>query len=101
MSDIAVVKVTFKDEGQDFTEWYIRDGVVIDCQPFQGRIWVGSQIHNAPAINGVLDLSLRGKEKRLTLKYPIVNMETLSEAESRQVEGYYRSWLDIINQQMH
>lgn len=101
MSDKAVVKVTFKDEGQDFTEWYIRDGVVIDCQPFQGRIWVGSQIHNAPAINGVLDLTIRSKEKRLTLKYPIVNMESLSEAESRQVEGYYRSWLDIINQQMH
>lgn len=35
---------TFEDNGQDFLEWIIKDGVVIDCQPFQSWLWVGREV---------------------------------------------------------
>jgi hypothetical protein len=37
--DIIVIR--FKDTGQDFLEWHVSDGVIIDCQPFQFSTWVG------------------------------------------------------------
>ena len=30
-----MIRVTFEDQGQDFLEWDIEDGVVVDCRPFQ------------------------------------------------------------------
>jgi len=39
--------ITFEDHGQDFLEWDIKDGVVIDCRPFQGWLWNGTKVHNA------------------------------------------------------
>ena len=38
--------VTFKDQGQDFLEWDIENGVVVGCRPFQSRVWVYTRIHN-------------------------------------------------------
>ncbi|MEE2025054.1 hypothetical protein [Alkalimonas mucilaginosa] len=35
--------IQFVDKGQDFTEWVIRDGIVVDCQPFQFTVWVGGE----------------------------------------------------------
>lgn len=37
-----MLTVNFKDEGQDFLEWILNnDNVIVDCQPFQSRVWVG------------------------------------------------------------
>ncbi|MDI5832528.1 hypothetical protein OCF84_21590 (plasmid) [Shewanella xiamenensis] len=36
--------ITFEDKGQDFYEWIVRDGIVVDCQPFQSNIWVGMEV---------------------------------------------------------
>lgn len=35
----------FEDDGQDFLKWDLdADGVVIDCWPCQGRIWIGAHV---------------------------------------------------------
>lgn len=42
-----MITVFFVDDGQDFLEWDLNDkGEVVDCRPFQGDIWIGTQVHN-------------------------------------------------------
>lgn len=52
---------TFEDNGQDFLEWIIKDGVVIDCQPFQSWLWVGREVSTE---NGQVILS---PQRRMTV----------------------------------
>ena len=44
MSQPKFQTIKFVDNGQDFLEWIVRDDIVIDCQPFQSRIWVGREV---------------------------------------------------------
>ena len=41
-----MLTVYFEDHGQDLLEWDIKDGVVVDCRPFQGWVWNGTRVHN-------------------------------------------------------
>lgn len=36
--------IKFEDKGQDFLEWIVKDGVVVDCQPHQFRVWAGKKV---------------------------------------------------------
>lgn len=89
-----VQKITLADHGQDFTEWYVRDGIVIDCQPCQGRIWVGAKLAS-PAVAGqaiyVVPAAL-GKE--MILDYPAQEIETLDAQEAAEVEAIGRKWAE-------
>lgn len=39
------MKIYFEDKMQDFLEWELdKKGFVIDCQPFQGWVWNGTQV---------------------------------------------------------
>lgn len=39
-----VTTITFQDEGQDFTEWDIVGGEVIESRPFQTFVWAGVKV---------------------------------------------------------
>ncbi len=94
---VPVIKITFEDRGQDFTEWYVRDGIVIDCQPNQGKVWVGTKVTNSPALvpGSILSVIMkRGVET--TLNYPAAVIEVLSAFDAEQVEGYGRGWADMM-----
>jgi len=42
-----MITVFFEDDGQDFLEWDLDDkGKVVACRPFQGWVWIGTQVHN-------------------------------------------------------
>jgi len=41
-----MITVYLEDRGQDFLEWDIEDGIVVDCRPFQGWLWNGTKVHN-------------------------------------------------------
>lgn len=117
---MIVQKITLEDRGQDFIEWYVRDGIVIDCQPFQGRVWVGTKVLNAinprqphKVVHGVLGerhehpphdsfiksgslLEIIGRSGTKTLlDYAVVAVETLTPEEAEKVEGYGRKWADM------
>ncbi|WP_219097557.1 hypothetical protein [Pseudomonas sp. UMAB-40] len=117
---MTVQKITLEDRGQDFTEWYVRDGVVIDCQPFQGRVWVGTKVLNAinprqpnKVVHGVLgerrehpphdsDIKsgslleiVRKSGAKVLLDYAVVAVEILSPAEAAKVEEFGRKWADM------
>lgn len=36
--------IVFEDKGQDFSEWIIHNGFVVDCQPSQSFVWVGKEV---------------------------------------------------------
>ncbi len=65
-----MITVYLEDHGQDFLEWDIEDGVVIECRPFQGCLWNGTKVHNTDIQPGdILEITVRGG--RTTLNYPV------------------------------
>lgn len=95
---VPVMKVTFGDYGQDFSEWYVRDGVVIDCQPHQGRTWVGTKVTNQATLckGGLVAIISKAGGEAMPIKYPIAKVRMLSEFDAEQVVGYARLWADTI-----
>jgi hypothetical protein len=91
-----VQKLTLVDRGQDFTEWYVREGVVIDCQPFSAQVFVGSKVITPITAVGqaIRFVSRQGLEG--TLNYPVEAIDVLGEAESAEVEGYGRKWAETM-----
>jgi hypothetical protein len=94
-----VQKITFEDHGQDFLQWYVREGVVIDCQPHQGAVWVGRRLQYP---DGPLQAGHRvsiefAEGGTLVVDYPLEAVEILSIDEAVEVEGYARQWLKILN----
>jgi predicted RNA-binding protein with RPS1 domain len=94
----TVTKITLEDCGQDFLEWYVRNGIVIDCQPFQGFVWVGASIHNTLKVGQKPMVSvLCNPDEKSKLNYKIEKLEVLSAEEATEVEGYGRKWAESGN----
>lgn len=93
----AVLRVTLEDQGQDFTDWYVRDGVVIDCQPLQGRVWVGTKVTNAQELAPGVKVSIisLATGEPTNLHYPVAAIETLSPEEAIKVEGIGLGWAEM------
>jgi len=73
------MRVTFEDHGQDFLRWDIEDGVVVDCQPFQGWVWNGVKILSEEFAPGdKLKIQLRGGVAS-ELRYPVSKIEEVKE----------------------
>lgn len=91
----TVQKITLADHGQDFTEWYVRDGIVIDCQPCQGRVWVGAKLTSAAVAGQAIHVIPSALGKEMILDYPAQEVETLGPDEAAAVEAYGRKWADM------
>lgn len=96
---VPVQKITLADRGQDFLEWYVRDGIVIDCRPHQGSTWVGTKLvldeGNPLAPGSTIYMHLPATGKTTNLNYPVESIETLSPAEAEQVVGYAHKWAEM------
>jgi len=67
--------VELEDHGQDFLQWKIEDGVVVDAKPFQRWVWKGTLVHNDVIAPGdILLITLRWGD-RTTLKYPVTKVK--------------------------
>lgn len=76
-----LLRVTFEDRLQDFLEWHIRNGVVIDCLPYQAWLWVGTRVHNEEILPGdILQITTRHDGERCTIKYPVESVEEVRTA---------------------
>lgn len=94
---MKVTKITLEDNGQDFLEWYVKDGIVIDCQPFQGSAWVGcTVINDKPRKGSVLSIYQLLGETRYNLNHKVAKVETLSGKEAEEVLGYGVKWAAIL-----
>lgn len=81
-NDKVIAKVTFEDEGQDFTEFTIEFypdymlGYVVDCQPAQASIWVGMAVlSDKPKKGKHISVSKSPKDPVIDIKYKITNVE--------------------------
>lgn len=74
--------IEFVDCGQDFTEWVLRNGIVIDCQPFQARVWVGCEVR---MINRTVFVRRPASEKYSPIKYPA---KSVSDTDPMYVQGF-------------
>lgn len=74
--------IRLEDRGQDFTYWTIdRDGVVVDCGPFQGWLWNGTRILNRNIRRGdILTILPKGAAEPTTLLYPVVSIDRVGRA---------------------
>ena len=69
-----MITVHLEDQGQDFLEWDLQDGVIVDSRPFQAWLWNGTRVHNTKIQPGdVLEITPRN-ERRTTLKYPVLQV---------------------------
>jgi len=91
-----VYRIDFADEGQDFTSWFVCNGVVIDCQPFQGRAWVGTLILSPVTLGSCLRIASRETCRELVLNHAVTAFETLGESESLEVVGIGRKWANTL-----
>lgn len=87
-----VQKITFVDNGQDFTEFFVREGIVIDCQPFQGAVWVGTQLVEPATIGQLLRIVPRESGLATLLQHKVEAVETLEPQDAAEVEQYGHDW---------
>lgn len=95
-----VLKITLQDRGQDFTEWYVRDGYVIDCQPFQARVWVGTKLVDKRGVEPfpgmILTVITRDTRRVMDLVCPVESVEVLGDEEAAKAIKAGGAWANII-----
>lgn len=79
---MAKRRIHFEDQGQDFLWWDIdEDDVVVDCGPFQGSIWIGTQIID-DSESGLIEgdrVLIEHKYGSQLIKYPIERIEIMED----------------------
>lgn len=68
-----MITVTFENHGQDFLEWDIEAGKVVDCRPSQAGYWIGTEVHNLhiQAGDNLIITEPSNPNHRCTLLYPV------------------------------
>jgi len=70
------VTVVLEDHGQDFLEFDIRDGHIVETRPFQGDVWNGLRVLNGTLAQGDV-IWLRMPWGETTLNYPVAAVRPL------------------------
>ena len=81
MSNVQTgVTVRLEDQGQDFTEFDIVFGKIVETRPFQGWAWNGRAVlnENLSAGDKLLLNSIHTTGKVVELRYPVVSVEALN-----------------------
>lgn len=94
-----VFRIDFEDNGQDFLTWYVQNRVIIDCGPYQRRVWCGHRIAKLPAVGEQVRYLSRQVGKFVDIKYPVVAVEQLTEEQSAEIVAAWRELrAEIINE---
>ncbi|MEN5434123.1 hypothetical protein ABE545_10810 [Sphingobacterium faecium] len=73
-------KIYFEDQGQDILWWEIGAyGIVSACGPFQGSIWIGSEViaHEFLKVGDQLEFISKFRDGLRTLRYKIEKIESI------------------------
>lgn len=94
-----VFKIEFEDHGQDFLHWYVQNRIVIDCTPFQKRIWCGNRIAKVPAVGQLVRFLSRHTGKYMNVQYVVTKVEQCSEEQAAEIVAAWRELrAEIINE---
>lgn len=88
-----VQKISFVDSGQDFTEFYVREGVVIDCQPAQGRFWVGTKVVSQANVGQFIEIVSRASGCNTFLQHKVESVETLAAPKAEEAKLVAYEWV--------
>src|SRR4051812_18531426 len=69
-----LLTVRFEDAGQDFSEWDISNGVIIDSRPFQATIWMGLIVLNETLGVGSM-VEIAAESTPLFIRYPLISVK--------------------------
>ena len=91
-----VVKIDFADNGQDCTTWYVRNRVIIDCEPCLPRTWVGVHVVRPPLVGQEPRIMTR---ERQYIDFPceITGVMELPRAEADEVVA---RWKDFMREEL-
>jgi len=70
------VTIVLEDHGQDFLEFDIRDGCIVQTRPSRGDLWNGLQVLNCALAQGDV-IWLRMPWGETTLNYPVAAIRPL------------------------
>jgi len=70
------VTIVLEDHGQDFLEFDIRDGRIVETRPSRGDLWNGLQVLNHTVAAGDV-IWLRMPWSETTLNYPVAAVRAL------------------------
>lgn len=94
-----VVMVELEDKGQDFTVWYVQNGKVIDCEPCQQRVWVGTKVCATPKVGEPLRIFTVHSRNYTTLQFLPVDVKVLNEEQAAEVRARYRDFIkELFNE---
>ncbi len=74
---MTVITVELEDRGQDFLEFDIENGVIVDTRPQGLVLWNGRTVVNESFTVGDC-LTLASEIGNLTLKYPVIAIRPLA-----------------------
>lgn len=94
---VDVQKITFEDSNQDFTEFYVRNGIVIDCQPMQGRVWVGTRVLGDAKVGQLIEIVTRSTGRECFLQHKVESVETLERSKALEAESAAHEWARMLN----
>lgn len=94
-----VLAVEFEDKGQDYGTWYVRNGLVIDCEPCSVRPYLGTKVTRPPEEGQPVHVLLPKHGGYTTTEALTVKVTLLSAAEARDVVERWRQLMaEIINE---
>lgn len=76
-TELKNYRVTFEEHGQDFSQWTIVDGVVVDSYVFQTSAWGGTKILNEPKVGSKLKIRTKYSKEDSELRYPVKQIEEI------------------------
>lgn len=90
-----VVKIDFADNGQDCTTWYVRNRIIIDCEPCLPRTWVGVHVVRPPLRPAAAHHDARAAIHRLPVRLPGV-----TELPREEAELVIARWKDLMREEL-
>lgn len=73
--------VEMEDHGQDFLEFDIRDGRIVETRPFQGFVWNGRAVLNEAIEVGDRIVIQRAQDNPRFINYPVAAVRPLAQQE--------------------
>lgn len=74
------VIVELEDHGQDFTEFHLVNGEIVETKPFQGWHWDGRIVINRSiSVGDTLVLTSHENQEEYHLKYPVCAVRAVFE----------------------
>lgn len=92
--------ITFKDGGQDFTEWHVENNVVVACYPFQSEAWIGCRVINdyELAVGGRVIIQTKPPQpQQVAVRHPIKGLRIFPDIFAYEVDIEVKDGIERVS----